>query len=352
MIDDRFESKVLTAGTQRIHVVIAGSGPLVLLCHGFPESWYSWRHQLSALADAGYRAVALDMRGYGRSSKPAMVHDYRITELVADCVGVVKALGEETAVIIGHDWGAAVAWTAAWTRPGVFRAVVGVSIPFGGRGLMALPTSPFGERRPSEVERELGGPGMWFYQEYFAAPGGLEREFEEDIRAWLRGALYSFSAAPPLPEDLAGVDFTTLPDETLIPVLRGTGLCIPYGEKMEERMIVPEALPAFVTEADIDFYAAEFERTGINGGLNYYRALDLDWELLAGHEGKPVEVPALFIGGDRDVVTIWARDALARAREMLPQMREHVILSRCGHWIQQEQPAACNAAILEFLGGL
>jgi pimeloyl-ACP methyl ester carboxylesterase len=352
MIDERFESKVLTVGPQRIHVVSAGSGPLVLLCHGFPESWYSWRHQLSALAEAGYRAVALDMRGYGRSSKPAMAQDYRITELVADCVGVVKALGEATAVVVGHDWGACVAWTAAWTRPDVFRAVVGVSIPFSGRGLLALPTSPFGERRPIEVEREIAGPGMLFYQEYLGLPGVIEREFEEDIRPWITGALYSFSAAPPLPEELADVDFTTLPDELLVPVLRGTALCIPHGAKMKDRMIVPEALPAWLTEADVDFYVAELERTGIAGGASYYRVIDLDWELLGAQVGKPVEVPALFIGGDRDVVTIWARDALARAREMVPQMRDHVILSNCGHWIQQEQPAACTAAILEFLGEL
>ncbi len=352
MIDERFESKVLTVGPGRIHVVSAGSGPLVVLCHGFPESWYSWRHQLSALAQEGYRAVALDMRGYGRSSKPAAVHDYRITELVADCLGVVKALGEETAVIVGHDWGAPVAWTAAWTRPDVFRAVIGVSIPFGGRGLMALPGSPFGERRPSEAQRELAGPEMLFYQEYFRLPGALEPEFEEDVRAWLSGGFYSFSAAPPLPDELTDVDFTALPDEMLIPVLRGTGLCIPPGAKMKDRMIVPDQLPGWLTSADLDFFVAELERTGISGGLNYYRVIDLDWELLGPHEGKPVQVPALFIGGDRDVVTIWARDALARARELVPQMREHLILPNCGHWIQQEQPAACNAAILEFLGGL
>ena len=255
-------------------------------------------------------------------------------------------------MIVGHDWGAPVAWTAAWTRPDVFRAVIGISIPFSGRGLLALPGSPFGERRPSEVQREIAGPDMRFYQEYLALPGAMEREFEEDIRGWLSGGFYSFSAAPPLPEELAGVDFTTLPDEMLIPVLRGTGLCIPHGARMKDRMIVPDELPDWLTEADLDFFVAELERSGIGGALNYYRVIDLDWELLAAQEGKPVEVPALFIGGDRDVVTIWAREALAGAREKLPQMREHVILSGCGHWIQQEQPAACNAAILEFLGGL
>jgi pimeloyl-ACP methyl ester carboxylesterase len=144
---------------------------MVLLCHGFPESWYSWRHQLDALAAAGYRAVAMDMRGYGRSSKPADVAAYRITELVGDCVGVVEALGESTAVIVGHDYGAAVAWTAAWTRPDVFTAVAGLSQPFGGRGLAALPGSPFGEVRPGVAHRELAGPDMLFYKNISPFPG-------------------------------------------------------------------------------------------------------------------------------------------------------------------------------------
>ena len=121
---------------------------------------------------------------------------------------------------------------------------------------------------------------------------------------------------------------------------------------MIDRMIVPDELPGWITEADVDVFVQELERTGITGGLNYYRALDLDWELLAGFEGKPVEVPAVFIGGDRDVATIWARDALARAHDQIPQMRDHVILAGCGHWVQQERPEACNAALLEFLAGL
>jgi pimeloyl-ACP methyl ester carboxylesterase len=352
MMDERFQSQVITVGAQRIHTVRAGTGPLVVLCHGFPESWYSWRHQLSALADAGFRAVALDMRGYGRSSKPTDAQDYRITELVADCVGVVQALGAETAVIVGHDWGAPVAWTAAWTRPDVFRAVAGLSVPFGGRGLLALPTSPFGERRPSEVEREIGGDEGLFYQEYFGAPGLMEREFERDVRGWMRRALYSFSASPPLPPEVAGIDFTALPDEMLMPVLRGAGLVIPHGAQMKDRLVMPEELPEWITEADVDFFVGELERTGITGGLNYYRVIDLGWELLAGYADTPVQVPGVYIGGDRDVVTIWAREALARAPEMVPQMREHVILEKCGHWVQQEKPEACNAALLSFLGGL
>jgi pimeloyl-ACP methyl ester carboxylesterase len=176
---------------------------MVLLVHGFPELWYSWRHQLSALADAGYHAVAVDQRGYGRSAKPPRIADYRITELVADLAGVVEALGESTATVVGHDWGAPVAWTAAWTKPETFTAVVGLGLPFGGRGLVCLPSSPFGERRPSAAEREVAGPGLVFYQEYFSeAPGAAEREFDRDVRGFLERLLYGGSAlraAPPRP---------------------------------------------------------------------------------------------------------------------------------------------------------
>jgi pimeloyl-ACP methyl ester carboxylesterase len=354
-MDDRFEHRTVMAGAQRIHLVEAGTGPMVVMAHGFPESWYSWRHQLGALADAGYRAVAVDMRGYGRSGQPPRIDDYRITELVADLVGVVAALGEQTAVVVGHDWGAPVAWTAAWTRPDVFTAVVGLSVPFGGRGLMALPTSPFGERRPSAVEREIAGADLLFYQEHFTiAPGNAEREFERDMRGWIEAALYSFSASPPLPPEVAAIDFAALPDEHLVLALRQTPLCFAPGEEMRGKMAPPPGgrLPGWYTQADVDHYVAEFERTGMTGGLNYYRCIDLDWELLAPYEGRPLAVPGLYIGGDRDVVTMWSGTAVRRFAEHAPQAREAVIVPDCGHWIQQEQPAAVNAALLEFLGGL
>ena len=182
---------LLSVNGARIHAVEQGQGPLVLLVHGFPESWYSWRHQLDALAAAGYRAVAIDQRGYGRSSKFARLEDYRIHRLVDDVVGVVQALGERQAVIVGHDWGAPVAWTAAWLRPDVFRGVVGLSVPFSGRGLVALPGSPFGERHPGELHAELAGPGQTFYQDHFGAMDGAIAEIEADVRGWLaavRGA--------------------------------------------------------------------------------------------------------------------------------------------------------------------
>ena len=184
---------LLSVNGIRIHAVEEGSGPLVLLVHGFPESWYSWRHQLTALAAAGYRAVAIDQRGYGRSSKPSDLDAYRIHHLVADVVGVVAALGETTAVIIGHDWGAPVAWTAAWLHPEIFRGVIGMSVPFSGRGLIPLPGSPFGERHPGELHAELAGPGQTFYQDYFGAMTASVAEIVEfGLYGW---ALSRFSGA-------------------------------------------------------------------------------------------------------------------------------------------------------------
>ncbi|HEY1973128.1 MAG TPA: alpha/beta hydrolase [Pseudonocardia sp.] len=350
-MDDRFSAQTVRANGQRIHLVSAGSGPLVLFCHGFPESWHSWRHQLTALADAGYRAVALDMRGYGRSAKPPSVSDYRITELVADCVGVVQALGETSAVIVGHDWGAPVAWTAAWTRPDVFRAVAGLSVCFGGRGLMGLPGNPLGERRPSLVERELAGPGLLFYQEHFRSEAG-SAEVRDDVRGWLRAAAYGFSAAPPLPPQLAGVDLTALPEDMLGQYVR-TALCLPPGSRLVDRLPPPpEVLPDWITEPDLDLLVGEFERTGLEGGLNYYRCVDLNWELLAGYAGTPVSVPSLFLGGDRDVATIWAAEAIRLLPTTQSDLRGSIILPDCGHWIQQEKADEVNAALLEFLKGL
>ena len=353
-MDERFTSRTVTANGQRIHLVEAGHGPLVLFVHGFPEIWYSWRHQLTALADAGYHAVAIDQRGFGRSSKPPHIHDYRITELVADVLGVVEAIGAKTATVVGHDWGAPVAWTAAWTHPEVFTSVVGLSVPFAGRGLVAMPTSPFGERRPSEVERWLAGPDLIFYQEYFTIPGLMEREFERDARGWLERLLYFGSALWPAPPELAGFEPTALSDDELAAVLRQTPLCLRPGEGYADRMPPPPpgALDPMCTSEDLDHYTEAFERSGVTGGLNYYRCLDLNWELLAANEGRPLKVPALFIGGDRDVATIWSPTAIRDHAKHAPRSRPPIVLDDCGHWIQQEHPKKVNSALLDFLSGL
>lgn len=337
----------LQLGNTRIHAVSQGQGPLVLLVHGFPESWYSWRHQMAALASAGYRAVAVDQRGYGASSK---FHDplaYRIDRLVADMVGVVGALGETRAVIVGHDWGAPVAWTAGWLHPEVFRGVVGLSVPFSGRALVALPGSPFGERRPSELHRELAGSGQDFYQDYFGSLDPPIAEIESDLRGWLRSMLWGFSAE--------GLSAAGLPPVTTLPqldIIRGSALTIPHGTRMRERLDASGRLPTWLDESDLDFYATELERSGLAGPLSYYHCMEAGWEVLAYHEGRPFTPPSLFIGGDYDVTTAWGAEALTRTGERMSNHRGTHILSGCGHWVQQEHPRQTNALLLDFLRSL
>lgn len=233
----------------RIHLVEAGRGPLVLMIHGFPESWYSWRHQLQALADSGWRAAAIDVRGYGRSSTPVGIEEYRMMKHVGDNLGVVEALGEKRAIIVGHDWGAPNAANSALLRPDVFRAIALLSVPY----------APRGARRPSEAFRLMGGKEE-FYIEYFQQPGRAEAEIEPDVRGWLLGFYYSASGDAPAPA--AG----------------GTMATIPHGGRMRDRFTIPDNLPGWLTAADLDFYVTEFEHTGLTGGLNRYRNVDRDWE--------------------------------------------------------------------------
>lgn len=317
-------SHVVDVAGTRVHCVEAGDGPLVLLVHGFPESWYSWRHQLPALAEAGYRAVAIDVRGYGRSSKPLAVDEYRMLRLVADNVGLVAALGEQTAVIVGHDWGAPIAWTSALLRPDVFTAVAGLSVPF----------SPPSEHRPLEVMRMMAGAEE-FYVEYFQEPGRAEAEIESDVRDWLLGFMFTASGDAPPPDPAAGTIAT-----------------IPRGARMKDRFHRPDTMPSWLTDDDLDVYASEFEHGGFRGALNRYRNVDRDWEDLAAFRGASVGVPALFVGGDRDGPTVWGAPAIAAFPQTLPRLHASVILEGCGHWTQQERPDEVNAALLDFLRSL
>lgn len=305
----------------RMHIAEQGEGPLVLLCHGWPESWYSWRHQLRALAEAGYRAVAPDQRGYGQTDRPDEIEKYTLLHLVGDIVGLLDALGEETAVIAGHDWGAPVAWNAALMRPDRFRAVIGMSVPYTGRAPV----------RPTEGLARLAR-GNFMYILYFQTPGLAEAELERDVRATLRRVLYSASRDPP-------------PEERWRPVL-------PQSAGFLDATTDPAHLPGWLTEADLDFYTAEFERTGFRGGLNWYRNIDRSWELMGAYSGAGVMQPALFIAGDRDAVIATNRTALERLPQAAPGLRKTVLLEGCGHWTQQERPAEVNAAMIEFLRGL
>ena len=316
--------QVVRVNDSRLHVVEDGEGPLVLLVHGFPESWYSWRHQLPVLAAAGYRAVALDVRGYGRSSAPAAVDAYRMLRHVADNVALVAALGAETAVVVGHDWGAPIAWNSALLRPDVFTAVAGLSVPY----------TPNGETRPTDAFRRMAGDEE-FYIEYFQQPGRAEAELEQDVRRWLLG--FYFSISGDAPKAVAG---------------SGTVGTIPHGARMSDRFSFPDTMPAWLTDEDLDVYAGEFERTGFSGGLNRYRNVDRDWEDLTAFRGRPIEVPALFVGGSKDGPTIWGMPSIERFPDTLPRLHRSVILDGCGHWTQQERPAEVNEALLDFLAAL
>ena len=333
----------------RIHTAEMGEGPLVLLVHGFPELWYSWRHQFAPLAEAGYRVVAYDQRGYGRSSKLWKPELYSIRHTAGDAAALVEALGEEKAVIVGHDWGAPVAWTAAWLHPERFRGVLGVSVPFSGRGLIAIPGMTFGERRPTLAHQDLAGPGQDFYQDYFGAMDAIIEELEADVRGWLLTALRGFSAEPYI---AAGIDPTTVPDEALAEFIRSTGACVPHGHPMKERLGAFDTVPDWIAAADLDFYADEFERTGFAGGLSYYRSIDRSWEELEPMANQPLRVPAAFLGGQYDAPTFWGREAIQRADECIPELVWSRIMPGAGHWIQQEKPAETNAAILDFLSAL
>jgi len=304
----------------RMHLVEAGSGPLVLLCHGFPESWYSWRHQLPALARAGYRAVAPDMRGYGGTDAPAEIERYTQLHHVGDMLGVLDALGEEHAVIVGHDWGAPVAWNAALVRPDRFRAVAALSVPY----------SPRGSVRPTEGLRALFGE-RFMYMLYFQAPGVAEVELERDPRDTIRRFLHAISGDAP-------------PGTGFVAKQKGAGVL--------DGMPDPDKLPAGLTETDIDFYAEAFARTGFRGGLNWYRNLDRTWELMAPWHRAKIVVPALFVAGDRDPVIALRREALEHLRETVPGLTKSVLLPGCGHWTQQERPDEVNAELLGWLRAL
>jgi pimeloyl-ACP methyl ester carboxylesterase len=312
----------------RMHLAEQGSGPLVVMCHGFPESWYSWRHQLAALAEAGFHAVAPDMRGYGRTDQPEAIDQYTLLHLVGDMVGVLDALGAESAVIAGHDWGAPVAWHAALLRPDRFRAVIGLSVPY----------RPRGSVRPTTAMPQTAD--AMFYQLYFQEPGVAEAELERDVRLSHRRLLYSASGDRPTGQS------TIADPETVGMVPRRGGFL--------DRMSQPERLPPWLAEADLDFYAGEFERTGFRGGLNWYRNIDRNWELLAPFAGARVMVPALYVAGDRDMVVAFRGmdQLLLNLKRVVPNLRKTVMLPGCGHWTQQERPREVNALMLEFLAGL
>ncbi len=304
----------------RLHFAACGTGPTVILVHGFPESWYSWRHQLPALAEAGYRAVAVDVRGYGRSAKPSRVDDYRMVCHVADLVGLVEALGCGTAAVVGHDWGAPIAWTSALLRPDLFTAVAGLSVPY------APPTHP-SEPGPLARMRGRAGDGE-FYVEYFQQVGRAEAEIEPDVRRWLLGFYWCASG-----------DVVDGPNISVVA----------RGARLADKFVYPQEMPAWLTDEDLDVYTREFEYSGFFGPLCRYRNVERDFVDLAAFAGQPIRQPSLFVGGSKDGPTVWGRPAIERFPETLPGLYRSEILEGAGHWIQQERPKQTNDLLLEFL---
>ncbi|WP_245273696.1 alpha/beta hydrolase [Mesorhizobium sp. WSM3224] len=304
----------------RLHVAEQGQGPLIILCHGFPECWYSWRHQLDALAKAGFRAVAPDLRGYGRSDRPEETEKYTILHDIGDIVGLVDALGAKQAVIAGHDIGAAIAWQTALLRPDRFRAVIAFSPPFRSRG--------FGDPGPPTTLMPRTKDAV-FYQLYFQT-AEAEAALGRDLRRTFRSMFYSLSGDGPPPAEAGGV---------------APGMVPRNGDFLTN----PMSLPSWITESDIDVYVETFTRSGFRGPLNWWRNIDRSWELMAAFSQAVVTVPALYIAGDHDIIVEVFQPIIAKQSTMVPKLRPAIMLPGCGHWTQQERAPQVNAAMIDFL---
>jgi pimeloyl-ACP methyl ester carboxylesterase len=307
----------------RLHVAEQGSGPLVLLLHGFPESWYSWRHQFAPLAEAGYRVVAPDQRGYARSDRPDRVEDYTLPHLVGDAVALVSALGEEGAVVVGHDWGAPVAWAAAMTRPDLVRGVAGLSVP----------PFPPAMMPPPSVTRRIYGEG--FYQVYFQEPGVADAELAADPASTLRRLLVGASGDAPSDEPRLWI--------------------VPEGGTLLDPLPEPEELPSWLTEEDLAAFTADYSDPGaFTGPLNWYRNIERNQGLMSPFQGRGIDVPALYVGGDMDLVRAMhgIPELLENLSLVAPGLHASTTLPGCGHWTQQERPEEVNAALLDFLAAV
>ncbi|WP_293904249.1 alpha/beta hydrolase [Phenylobacterium sp.] len=317
--------RTIDAGHVKLRAAVEGEGPLVIMVHGFPESWYSWRHQIGPVAQAGFQVAALDVRGYGGSDKPRPIEAYSMQELTGDVLGVAEALAPgQQAILIGHDWGAPIVWNTALSRPDRIRAVAGLSVPFSG-----VPQRAF-----TDIFKELfTDKGHFFYQAWFQEVGPPEAEAEKDVRDFLRK--FYFGIAGEAPEG-------SWPQKA-------------HGATMLEGMIDPGQFPAWLSPADLDYYVGEFEGSGFRGPISRYRNHERDFEWLQQFKDRKLTMPTALIGGDRDP----AFNGFGRIPDPAAMMRGHVtdlrsvhVLPGCGHWTQQERPAEVTAILLDWLKGL
>lgn len=279
----------------------SADAPVIVLLHGFPELGFSWRHQLAVLTDAGFRLLVPDLRGFGASDIPDDVAAYSIAALTSDVVALLDRAEVDRGIVVGHDWGAEVAWRTAWWHPDRVSAVAGLSVPFTPRA----PAPPLGIMR-----RRLGED---FYMVWFQEPGVAERALEADVRRTLTTPR------------VWGPDWAADPTE-------------------------PRRRPSYMSEAELDVYVEAFERTGFRGGLSYYRNIDRNWEQTAHLADRRITAPALFLTGERDPVRgFMPADAMS---DWVTDLRRSIIVAGAGHWVNQEAPKAVNRALLEWLDGL
>ncbi len=317
--------RTVDAGKAKIRCAIEGEGPLVLMVHGFPESWYSWRHQMTPVAEAGFTACAIDVRGYGGSDKPPEVADYAMENMVSDVVGVIDAVRPgEKAILVGHDWGAPIVWNSALARPDKVRAVAGLSVPYTGvpaRSMMDM------------IREVLTDKGRFFYQAWFQDVGPPEAELEADVRTGLRKFYYAISGDAP---------DGTWPNDKV------------HGDPLLKGLNDPNPFPAWLTKEDEDYFVAEFEGSGFFGPISRYRNHDRDFEWLQQFKDRAIEQPALFIGGRRDLVlSMFGRtDLMAVMKPALPNLQGADILEGVGHWTQQEAPEEVNKRLIPWLKGI
>lgn len=318
------QTRLIQTDGLKQQVLEAGEGPLVLLIHGFPELGISWRAQVSALAEAGYHAVAPDMRGYGGTDKPGETQAHTILHLVGDMVDLVRALGEKECVVVGHDWGAPVAWHCALLRPDVFKAVFGLSVPFQPRRSKGPPTPAM-----AAISRRLGRGELYMNQ--FQAPDA-HRIFEADVATALRKGFYAYDGATPDAD-------------------QSTGFIAP-GHDFISEVTDAATLPPWMSPDHFQEYVAAFSQGGFKGPLDWYRCLDLNWSLTAFLQDQRIAVPAFFMVGERDPVRHYAGQHEAGLKDWAPDLRGSVVVPGAGHWLQQERPAEVNTALLGFLAAV
>jgi pimeloyl-ACP methyl ester carboxylesterase len=304
-----------------MHIAEAGEGPLVLFVHGFPELWYSWRHQLPAVAEAGFHAVAMDVRGYGETDKPYEIEAYAMKEHIADLLGVLDGLDERQAVIVGHDWGAPMAWNSAALYPDKYRAVVGMSVPYLPRGPMP----------PLQMMKAIF-QNNFFYILYFQEPGVAEAEFEADVDRSMR--LFTWGASGEARD---------------MPVFANAMAGKPADSKLFDGFPDMQGLPPWITEEEHKYYVEQFKKGGFRGPINRYRNMDRDWEQMPELADKKIEQPALFIIGAKDGVASFA--PMDPMKQLVSNLKM-VSLEGAGHWTQQERPQEVNAELIAFLKSL